>query len=78
MNPINPLYMMLPYILYDRLVPYPITPPCLEDQRPEHSPLRLSSSDQSAPEDELEEPMEVAGRRIEFVAIEKIKASLSI
>ena len=42
MNQNNPLYMMLPHVIYGRIVPRPRTPPCSKDSRPKYSPLTPS------------------------------------
>ena len=41
-NQNNPLYMMLPHMLYGRIAPRPRTPPCFKESRPKHSPLTPS------------------------------------
>ena len=46
MNQNNPLYMMLPYVIYGHLVPRPRTPLYSKDSRPKHSlltPSRIKS-----------------------------------
>ena len=42
MNQNNPLYMMLPYVIYGRIAPRPRTPPYSKDSRPKFSPLTPS------------------------------------
>ena len=41
-NQNNPLYMMLPHVLYGRIAPRPRTPPCSKESRPKYSPLTPS------------------------------------
>ena len=41
-NQYNPLYMMLPHMLYGRIAPRPRTPSCSKESRPKHSPLTPS------------------------------------